>query len=116
MNSLITQPSYSFSFQLTHRKWLALSYTFFAFSDIITTYFGITYFGLVENVPWTAWLLENHGWNGVLLRTLVITFFLIHFYRFVPTKIFNFVKYPSWVILFAYVLGTTVNNIYLMVS
>lgn len=120
MSLTITQPSSPFSltrskFYLNQRARIALAYVFFAFTDIITTYFGIEYFGLVENVPHTQWILEHYGWNGVLLRTLIVSILLVYFFRYIPNKVFFFVKIPAIVILFFYVGITTVNNILLMV-
>lgn len=116
MNSYKSQPSFSFSHNryMTHRQVLALSYVFFSFTDIITTYFGMVNFHLVETIPWTTAIINNWGWDGVILRAIITSVLVLYLFRFQPDSVFKVVKYPAWIILGVYAIFTTFNNLFLM--
>lgn len=107
----VTQPSYPFSIShLIERQLLAFGYVFVAGTDIITTYFGLTKYGLHETIPWTQWIIDNYGWEGTILRFILSSVFFVMLFRYLHKNVFVYFRYPAWVILVVYFTFTTVNN------
>jgi hypothetical protein len=101
---------------LTHRQILAFCYLLFSFTDIITTYFGIVNFGLQERITWTQWIINQWGWNGVIIRDTLTSILVLLIFRYMPNRVFSISKYSAWLILVVYILFTTFNNLYLIMT
>lgn len=100
----------------TQRQLITFGYILVAGTDIITTYFGITKYGLRETIPWTTWLINHMGWEGVILRFIVSSIFFLYLFRYLPSYMFKWLRIPATVILIVYMAFTTVNNSVLILS
>lgn len=121
MTSLSSQPSYSSSLSyfnshlyMKQRQWLALGYVFTAGADIITTYFGLEKFGLVEQIPWTSYMIQQWGWEMVILRFILGSLFFLYVIRYQPNWMFKWTRIPMLVILITYFGLTALNNLILI--
>jgi hypothetical protein len=99
---------------LIQRQALALGFVFIAGTDILTTYFGMTKYGLRETIPWTTWIIEHLGWEGTILRMVVFSLLILHLFRYQSNSFFKFFRIPAAVILVVYAGYTTINNLLLM--
>lgn len=111
----------SFSFflcnkYLLQRQILALGYVFVAGTDIITTYFGLERYTLHETIPWTSWIIKYLGWEGIILRFILSSIFFLYLFRYTPSNLFKWIRYPATVLLVVYACFTTINNIILILS
>lgn len=106
--------SYNINNYYIQRQIIAYLYIVFSFFDILTTYFGINNYGLVENIPWTQWIINNYGWNGVVLRFIIFSIFFLYLFRYQPDWMFKYFRYLAFIILIVFAYFTSINNLFLM--